>query len=54
VYLVFWLIKRIFIGLFAARKPRNEFSQKPPEAPKKNKIITKDEGEYVDFEEVDE
>ena len=54
IYLAYWLIKNILIGLFAPRKPRSGFTQRPPEAPKKKKIINKDEGEYVDFEEVDE
>ncbi len=54
VYVVYKLIKILFISMFTSRKPPADYSQSPPEPQKKKKIITKDEGEYVDFEEVDD
>ncbi len=54
VYVVYKLIKMLFIGMFTSRKPPSDSFQSPPEPPKNKKIITKDEGEYVDYEEVDD
>ena len=53
-YLMFRAIRRLIIVLFYPRNRKEDIGTAPPEPPKKNKIITKGEGEYVDFEEVDE
>lgn len=52
VYVVYRLFKMLFVGLFAARTPRQDNISANPEAPKKGKIISEEEGEYVDFEEI--
>ncbi len=53
VYVCYKLIKLLFIGLFGGRRKEPDFTQKTTDPPKKTKIISKDEGEYVDFEELD-
>jgi hypothetical protein len=52
-YLLYRLIRIFFVVLFTGRKKRDEFSEPEPEPTRKKKIIDKDEGEYVDFEELD-
>jgi len=52
-YLLYKLVKLIIIGIFAPKRKPADFSQSTKNPPKMNKIINKDEGEYVDFEEVD-
>jgi len=54
VYLLYRLFKIFFIFLTSGRKKRDEFTEPPPSSRGRNKIINKDEGEYVDFEEIDD
>ena len=52
VYVLYKLIKLMFIGLLGGRRKEPDFTQKQPDPPEKTKIISDDEGEYVDFEEL--
>jgi len=53
IYLIFRFIRSISILSFRSRPLfRDDPPETPPPAPKQNKIIEKDEGEYVDFEEM--
>lgn len=54
IYLVYKIIKMLFFSLFSKRFSQQEPTQRPPKEQKNRKIISKDEGEYVDFEELDE
>ena len=56
VFLLFYLIFRIIrnVTVFTARSrrvPEDDF-KKPEPAAKPNKLIEKDEGEYVDYEDI--
>jgi hypothetical protein len=35
-----------------SRSRHEDIAEEPPQPPKQNKIIEKDEGEYVDYEEL--
>ena len=53
IYLIFRFIRNITVFTMRSRPGPKETIQDPPAATKQTKIIEKDEGEYVDFEEVD-
>lgn len=51
IYLVFKLIKQLFTGA-TGKKRSSEPDVTTDQTQQKRKIISKDEGEYVDFEEI--
>lgn len=53
-YLLYRIV-RLFVRflLFRPKSNSENFSDVPPEKPGKRKIINKDEGEYVPFEEIE-
>ncbi len=52
IYLVFRILRVATVfTMRSASGSRNDFKEPEP-APKPNKMIKKDEGEYVDYEEV--
>jgi hypothetical protein len=60
LFLLIWLIVRFVRGYFVIRRAARNFSrqeeppyEQAPEPKKVQKIISKEEGEYVDFEEMD-
>jgi hypothetical protein len=60
ILLLIWLIYRFIRGFFIIRTAARNFSRQEgssfepdPEPKKSQKMISKDEGEYVDFEEMD-
>lgn len=52
IYLIFRFLRNITVFLMRARPNKEDDIQEPAPAPKQPKLIQKDEGEYVDFEEV--
>ena len=52
IYLVYRFIRNLSIFTVGSRRTRQEDPVEPPPAPKQNKIIEKNEGEYVDYEEI--
>lgn len=52
IYLLYRFIRNMRIITLRTRKaPKDDIQESPP-APKQTKIINKDEGEYVDYEEL--
>ena len=51
-YLIFRVIRNITVFTMRSRSVPGDDLKEPPPAPKQAKIIKKDEGEYVEFEEV--
>ena len=54
IYLVYKTIKIIFYAIFSRKVSSKEPVAEEEKHADKRKIITKDEGEYVDFEELDD
>ena len=54
IYLLYRFFRIFFVFFTTGRKKRDDFDIPPQDPPKKNKIIDKDEGEYVEFEEIDD
>ena len=54
VYLVYRLIRMFFYSVFAKKQTPHDPSGGSAEQQKKRKIIPREEGEYVDFEELDD
>ncbi|MDD4645600.1 MAG: DUF4834 family protein [Bacteroidales bacterium] len=54
IYLIIRLFRNLTVMSFSSRTVQNDDIQQPPPPPKPTKIIEKDEGEYVDFEEMKE
>jgi len=52
IYLIFRFIRNITIFTVRSRPTQEDQYQEPAPAPKQNKLIEKDEGEYVDYEEL--
>lgn len=52
IYLLYKLFSMIFL-VFRSRRSKEPDEFVTTEKEKKRKIISKDEGEYVDFEEID-
>ena len=52
IYLIFRFLRNITVFSMKSRSVPEDDFKKPPSTPKQTKIIDKDEGEYVDFEEV--
>jgi hypothetical protein len=54
IYLIYRFIRNITLFAWKSRPQSDDEVIKPPPAPKQEKIIDKNEGEYVDFEEIKE
>ena len=54
IYLIYRFIRNIAVITMRSRQPHKETFEEQAPAPKPTKIIEKDEGEYVDYEEVKE
>jgi hypothetical protein len=52
IYLIFRFIRNITVITMGSRRVRKDDMEKPAQGTKPTKIISKNEGEYVDFEEV--
>lgn len=52
IYLIFRVLRIITVFAMRSRSVQEDESREPEKAPKQAKLIPKDEGEYVDFEEV--
>lgn len=56
VFILIYFIYKILVGLFLGNKKRSGFAEPEMKTEKKKKhqkLIPEDEGEYVDFEDVD-
>lgn len=54
IYLIFRFIRNISVFTARSGHARGKDREQPPSTPKQTKIIKKNEGEYVDYEEVKE
>lgn len=52
IYLVFRFLRNIVLYLLRSRPNKNDDIHEPEPTPRQTKLIPKDEGEYVDYEEV--
>ncbi|MFA5815562.1 MAG: hypothetical protein WC865_08070 [Bacteroidales bacterium] len=52
IYLIFRFIRNITVFTMRSRSVPKDDIEEPPPAPKQTKMIEKDEGEYVDYEEL--
>ncbi|MFO7616860.1 MAG: hypothetical protein R6V75_06385 [Bacteroidales bacterium] len=52
VYLVYRLIRFLLVIRKAARKIKEDLTPEEPSKARNDKLIGKDEGEYVDYEEM--
>lgn len=52
IYLIYRFIRNITVITTGSHRIRKDDMEKPAEGTRQTKIIKKDEGEYVDFEEV--
>jgi hypothetical protein len=53
IFFAFRFLTRLFVMFTLKRSKKNPANDSEKQKPKKKKIFTKDEGEYVDFEEID-
>ena len=52
VYLIYRFLRNITFFTMRSRSVREDIPEPPASQPKQKKIIDKDEGEYVDYEEI--
>lgn len=52
IYLIFRFLRNITVFTMRSRSVQKEDFTEPSPPPKTNKLIEKDEGEYVDYEEL--
>jgi hypothetical protein len=52
IYLIYRFFRNIVVYAMRSHTRREDIPEEPPQPSKQNKIIEKDEGEYVDYEEL--